>query len=167
MAICYFTLGYIYATFSKSLSSKQVAEKVSPSPDADVNQYGKSCDQCNNIEKARGYFMKAYESFDKVNHHVGKYLSIKQFVKIGNRNKEEHDRKERELNDLLHNLQEYHRQYNIGSSCFNYREQGEEISLMTELVLLVKDHESLFPEKANVKYDLKTRFALNEKKEEV
>ena len=68
MALSNFTLGYIYHNFSKALNDERVQE------DAQYESYLLG-DESHYLTKANGLYEDAYQSFKKLHHLVGMYLS--------------------------------------------------------------------------------------------
>ena len=155
VALCLYTLGYIYLNFQKELSD----ERFSAIQDYENYMFP---DEKQALNKAIDYFEEAKEAFDQVQHLMGSYLSklgqwqsklnIVDICRGADDDVEDLEEEATELlsevNELCGKVLDYHRESGgFEKCCFIPRDHGNEVSLMAEIVYRKQQSLSLFPRK--------------------
>ena len=109
-------------------------------------------DVSNHCNFAMNYYKQAYKNYKKVRHLVGMYMSKareKELIVVEENEEETKNlvgKKTKKVKHLFVNIREYYASYGHENGVYINREHGEDMSLMTELILSKTD-EPLFPHK--------------------
>ena len=132
MALCNFTLAYLYDKFSQALSDERVSQ---------IEKYESLCfgEERGAKSKANEHYAIAFELFKNQNHIFGAYLSKKGEFETYTSYDDDDDNEDLEQLKIdqfkwQEKFTKYQNKYGAENSNYIIREQGEEISLMAEIV---------------------------------
>jgi len=95
-------------------------------------------------EQARKYFEKAFEDFAQLGHLKGMYLAKKHLQTVLSVQEGLALKLDDQVKETRQKYRDYVYEYGLNQSCSLQREQGDEISLLTELVIY-RNNKNLYP----------------------
>ena len=144
LALSEFQLGLLYAKYWPELTA-ELPDGSSEFKKRFTLYHMKNKDHC--LEKAVECFDKAYEYFKKVNHLKGMHLAQKNKLPVYSQDPEFADYRElitKHIKQDEEKFKTYAQEIGTQYSCYIERDQGEEISVVSELVL-EREIKNLFP----------------------
>ena len=133
LALAEFQLGCLYEHYWPELVSKLPKGK-SEFAVRFAKMHMKDKEYC--FVRAKECFDRAFEFFKKLNHLKGMYLSQKHKLAVYSTDYAQYRQLiEKQVKECGDKCAAYAKEVGLSSSCYIEREQGEEISVMTELVL--------------------------------